>query len=95
MILLEHAGEKTILPEVAGPGTPDVIVLRVAAVNAAQQYRQGVLALRHGDEVNVVGHEAICQEPRIRILNCPEAMPDRPNGPRKQRTWHIDRRPVV
>ncbi|SPE40495.1 hypothetical protein SBA3_3770012 [Candidatus Sulfopaludibacter sp. SbA3] len=62
VLLIEHAGEEAILPEVSVAAGAGVEVLGVAAMDAAQQHRQGVLAVGHGDQVHMIGHQAPSQE---------------------------------
>ena len=62
MVLGEHAGEKAVLPQMTGTVDADVVVLRVTAVEAAAEDGEGVFAVRDGDQVDVVGHEAPTQE---------------------------------
>jgi hypothetical protein len=58
----ERAGEVAVLPEVADAAVAGVVVLGVATLEAAQEDGEGVGALREGDEVDMVGHEAPAEE---------------------------------
>jgi len=42
----------------AGP-LPQIVIARKIAVGPAHRLRHGGLALRHGDEVNVIRHQAV------------------------------------
>ena len=53
---------KSGLPEVAGAGMAGVGVLGIAAVDAAEEHRQGVGMLRNHNKMNVIGHKAPSQD---------------------------------
>ena len=45
------------------PARPDPrVILRVTPVDPVEEHSQRVVAIRHGDEMNMVGHEAPSQE---------------------------------
>ena len=58
MIRTQRAGKEAILPQVSATTHAGVVILRVASVNSAQQNAQRILTGRHGDQMNVVGHQA-------------------------------------
>ena len=59
MIVVQRAREEAALPQVAGTGMELVDVLRIGEVGTSDGFREGVLLLRRGDDVDVVGHEAV------------------------------------
>ena len=59
---------KAPLPEVAAPAPAEIDAARVVAVGFADGEAQGLLALGHGDEVDVVGHEAPAPDPNAMAL---------------------------
>ncbi len=67
MALVQRKRMKTLLPEVAAPSLPPVDAPRVAAVGLAQRGAQPVLARRHENEMDVVGHQAIGPNRRVHL----------------------------
>jgi len=59
MHILERAGEKSILPQVAAPPVHLVDVLRVAEMRSADGLGQRGFVLRCADDMDVVGHQAV------------------------------------
>ena len=58
----EGARVEAVLPEVSGAAAAGIDHLGVAAVGAAEEDGEGVFAVGDGDEVDVVGHEAVGEE---------------------------------
>ena len=67
VVAVQGAGEEAVLPEVSGAAGPDVVVLGVTPVDAAQQDGQRVVAFGHGDEMDVVGHQTEAEKPRAGV----------------------------
>ena len=63
----ECAGEEAILPQVSGAVAARIEVLRIAAVDAAEQYDQRIGMAGNGHEVDMVGHQAITKDSDIAI----------------------------
>ena len=60
-----HDGRvETVLPEVAGGVLAGVDRVRVATVGGAECAGQGVFTLGNQDEMDVVGHPAVADEPQ-------------------------------
>jgi hypothetical protein len=64
MRLVQRAREKAVLPEVTATAQSAIERQSVLGVDATQQAGEGILAVRHGHEMDVVGHQAIAQEAR-------------------------------
>ena len=62
MLRRERAGEESGLPEVARAAGFCIEILGVAAVDAAHPDGEGIPVFRCGDEVHVIGHEAVADE---------------------------------
>ena len=58
---IEGAGVEAVLPEVAGAGVHAVDVLGVSQVGTADGLGKGVVVVRRGYEVDMVGHEAVAE----------------------------------
>jgi hypothetical protein len=67
MMGADQTAEEAILPQMARASCAGVVILGVTSVDAAQEDGQGVVALRHGDQVDVVGHEAPSQQTHLRV----------------------------
>ena len=67
MLIVHRTGVKPVLPKVPAAETPDVPVLRIAAMRAAQADGQRVRFLRDGDQMYVVEHQAISENPDVRL----------------------------
>jgi len=63
----QRTREIAVLPQVAAAARPDIEVLRIPPVHAAQQHRQRVGSLGEDDEMYVVGHEAPSEQPHLRL----------------------------
>src|SRR5690242_10742116 len=63
MVRPEHASKVSILPKMTGAPDSRIVVLRVASMNSAQEYAQGIVAQRHGHEMHVIRHQAPRQKP--------------------------------
>ena len=56
---LDRAGIEPRLPHVAATPAPGIPIARVCRIRASQDAGQGVRALRHRQQVDVIGHQAI------------------------------------
>ena len=63
----EHAGEESLLPQMARAFVDDIVILSVAAVKTAEENRKGVTIFGDHDPMDMVGHQAIRQHPHARI----------------------------
>lgn len=59
MDLIQRARKESILPQVAATAVEPVDVLGVELVRAFQDVGQGGFAVRHDDEMDVIGHQAV------------------------------------
>jgi len=59
VFVVHHKRSETALPEMPPPAFAEVDVARVTPVCLADPPPQPVLVLGHGDQVNVVGHQAV------------------------------------
>ena len=66
MVSAQRAGEKPILPEMAGAVMQPVDVLGIAKMHPSDGPRQSVGTVRCDNEVNVVGHQAEAEDCHIR-----------------------------
>ena len=64
MVAIQRAGEEPVFPHVSAAPVQTVHVLRIQLVHALQGPRQRILALRRGDQVNMVRHQAIPLDPQ-------------------------------
>jgi hypothetical protein len=65
---IQRTGVETALEEMAGPSAACVEIERIAAVGAAQGDGQGRGFVRDGDQVHVIGHQAIGEDAQARLL---------------------------
>ena len=56
---IERAGVEPVLPKVPAPTMQTIDVLRIPIVRASQGLGQSRLRCRRGDQVDVIGHQAI------------------------------------
>ena len=66
MRLIHHRGIEAVLPEVPRRVPAGIRAMGIAAVRLSQTARQGILAFRHHDQVHVVGHQAVADQPEAR-----------------------------
>jgi len=59
MHLVHRAGVEPILPQVAAATVKAVDVLRVEIMRATHGLRQRILGVREGNQMDVVGHQAV------------------------------------
>jgi hypothetical protein len=64
---IEHAGERTLLPEMADEAMPDVEMFGMRAVNTMKNPPNGVEAFRNGDVMHVVGHETVSNDAQEKL----------------------------
>ena len=65
MRLVERARVESPLPYVAGGTLAGVPIRRIAPVGVLQSLRQGLGGAWNGDQVGVVGHQAVTQEGKL------------------------------
>ena len=63
MFRRERAGEEAGLPKVARAAGFCIEILGIASVDAAHPDGKGIAVFGCGDEVHVIGHEAVADEP--------------------------------
>ena len=66
MVLAQRAGEKSILPEMAGAVVPLVDILGVTEMHPSDGSRQSIGTARFGNQVNMVGHQTEAEDRHIR-----------------------------
>jgi hypothetical protein len=59
MLVVQRTGKEAVLPQVAGAAVEAIYVLRIDLVDALEGEVQGVLAVRRGDQMKMIGHQAI------------------------------------
>src|SRR5579872_2171731 len=61
----QHAPEESILPEVPRPPRPRIVILRVAAMDPAQEQAERRFPLRNRNQMNVIRHQTPSENGRL------------------------------
>jgi hypothetical protein len=62
--LIERTREEAILPQVAGLALADMKPAGIVVVRSPEAFRQRIVPFRDGYQVNMVGHEAVAEDPQ-------------------------------
>src|SRR6185437_6889261 len=67
IVWAKHAGKEAVLPEVPRAPVARVVVLRISPTHPPEQNAQRVFRRRHCDQVDMIAHQAISQDPYASI----------------------------